>query len=87
MKRKILISMLAVFVAICMLTACGNSSNTAQDEEKQTAEESDGNGTELSGDGQEAAGGDAEGTSRNVVYRSDEFYLSIDLPEIGRAHV
>lgn len=80
MKRKILISMLAVFVAICMLTACGNSSNTAQDEEKQTAEESDGNGTELSGDGQEAAGGDAEGTSRNVVYRSDEFYLSIDLP-------
>ena len=80
MKRKILISMLAVFVAICMLTACGNSSNTAQDEEKQTAEESDGNGTELSGDGQEAAGEDEESISRNVAYRSDEFYLSIGLP-------
>ena len=95
MKRKILLSMLAVITLICMLTACGNSSNsvqdtkstddtesdsTVQDEEKQTTEEKNGNGTELSGDGQEAAGEDAESISRNVAYRSDEFYLSIGLP-------
>ena len=88
--------MLAVMTSICMLTACGNSSNPAedtkstdatesesmmQDEEKQAAEETNGNGTELSGDDQEAAGEDADSMSRNVVYRSDEFYLSIVLPE------
>ena len=78
MKRKILLSMLAVMTSICMMTACGNSSNsvqdtksmdetesgsTVQDEEKQTTEEVD-----------------ADGISRNVAYRSDEFYLSIGLP-------
>ena len=95
MKRKILLSMLVVMTSICMLTACGNSSNPAQDtkstdatesesmmqdEEKQTAEETDAVGTTLSGDDQEAAGVDADSMSRNVVYRSDEFYLSIGLP-------
>ena len=95
MKRKFLALMLAVMAPICMLTACGNSPNsmqgtdstdatesglTVQDEERQTAEETDADGTALSGDGQEAAGGDAEGISRNVVYRSDELYLSIGLP-------
>lgn len=78
MKRKILLSMLAVMTSICMMTACGNSSNsvqdtksmdetesgsTVQDEEKQTTEEVD-----------------VDGISRNVAYRSDEFYLSIGLP-------
>ena len=93
MKRKILCSMLAVMTSICMLTACGNSSNPAQntdatesesmmqEEEKQAAEETDADGTTLSGDDQEAAGEDADSMSRNVVYRSDEFYLSIVLPE------
>ena len=93
MKRKFGVLILAVMTSICVMAACGNSvqgtdstdatesDSMMQDEENQTAEESDGNGTEISGDGQEAAGGDAEGTSRNVVYRSDEFYLSIDLPE------
>ena len=95
MKRKILLSMLAVITSICMLTACGNSSNPAQDtkstdaaesestvqyEEKQTVEETDADGTTLSGDDQEAAAEDADSMSRNVVYRSDEFYLSIGLP-------
>ena len=75
MKRKILCSMLAVMTSICMLTACGNSSNPAEDtkstdatesesmmqeEEKQTVEESDADGTTLSGDDQEAAAEDAE---------------------------
>ena len=96
MKRKILCSMLVVMTSICMLTACGNSSNPAQntkstdatesesmmqEEEKQAAEETDADGTTLSGDDQEAAGEDADSMSRNVVYRSDEFYLSIGLPE------
>lgn len=95
MKRKILILMLAVMTSICMMTACGNSSNSVQgtdstdatesdsmmqDEEKQTTEEVNEDRTELSGDGQEAAGEDAENISRNVAYRSDEFYLSIGLP-------
>ena len=95
MKRKILRSMLAVMTSICMLTACGNSSDPAEDtkstdatesesmiqeEEKQTVEETDADGTTLSGDRQEAAGEDADSMSRNVVYRSDEFYLSIGLP-------
>ena len=86
MKRKILCSMLAVMTSICMLTACGNSSNPVQDtkstdetkndsmvqeEEKQTVEESDADGTTLSGDDQEAAAEDAESISRNVAYRSD----------------
>ena len=96
MKRKILRSMLAVMTSICMLTACGNSSDPAEDtkstdatesesmmqeEEKQTVEETDADGTTLSGDDQEAAGEGAESISRNVAYRSDEFYLSIGLPE------
>lgn len=96
MKRKILCSMLAVMTSICMLTACGNSSNPVQDtkstdatkndsmvqeEEKQTEEETNAVGTTLSGDDQEAAGEDADSMSRNAVYRSDEFYLSIVLPE------
>ena len=96
MKRKILLSMLAVMTSICMLTACGNSSDPAEDtkstdatesesmmqeEEKQTVEETDADGTTLSGDRQEAAAEDAESISRNVAYRSDEFYLSIGLPE------
>ena len=74
-KRKILCSMLAVMTSICMLTACGNSSNPVQDtkstdatesesmmqeEEKQAAEETDADGTTLSGDDQEAAGEDAD---------------------------
>lgn len=95
MKRKFLALMLALMTSICMLTACGNSSSTAQDtnstdvtesdstvqnEEKQTTEEVDADGTEFSGDEQEAAGEDAKGISRNVAYRSDEFYLSIGLP-------
>lgn len=92
MKRKFLALMLALMTSICMLTACGNSvqgtdstdatesDSMMQDEEKQTTEEVNEDGTALSGDEQEAAGDDVNGISRNVAYRSDEFYLSIGLP-------
>ena len=82
MKGKILLSMLAVMTSICMLTACGNSSNSVQDtkntdatesestvqyEEKQTAEETDADGTTLSGDRQEAAAEDVDVPSKETV--------------------
>ena len=41
MKRKILCSMLAVMTSICMLTACGNSSNPVQDTKSTDATKND----------------------------------------------